>query len=318
MHEFMRNWTRDNIPANLSNNTYIITGTSSGIGTVIAYELAKRGAKVITGNRNVEKARNAIKAIQNKSDDLSGFSVLPLDVSSLKSVRAFTKRINSDSSISHINGLLLNAGIMALPERKESVDGFELQMATNVLGHHLLTSLLIEKIKQAPASVIVSTTSSASSTVSDKKLWDDLNAEQKYDAWEVYGLSKIGAIQFRDGLRELLKKAKLEDRIKVISTHPGLTATPLFDAGKGFISNLFRSVKSIFMMTPAQGALSSLRAAVDDSIPSGSFVGPGGITGFSGNPKIIKEYNRKLALDPELRKKMWEYCDESTDANWKI
>jgi len=318
MHEFMKNWTRDNIPANLSNNTYIITGTSSGIGTVIAYELAKRGAKVITGNRNVEKARNAIKAIQNKSDDLSGFSVLPLDVSSLKSVRAFTKRINSDSSISHINGLLLNAGIMALPERKESVDGFELQMATNVLGHHLLTSLLIEKIKQAPASVIVSTTSSASSTVSDKKLWDDLNAEQKYDAWEVYGLSKIGAIQFRDGLRELLKKAKLEDRIKVISTHPGLTATPLFDAGKGFISNLFRSVKSIFMMTPAQGALSSLRAAVDDSIPSGSFVGPGGITGFSGNPKIIKEYNRKLALDPELRKKMWEYCDESTDANWKI
>jgi len=132
----MKNWTRDNIPANLSNNTDIITGTSSGIGMVIAYELAKRGAKVIASNRNVEKARNAMKTIQNKSDDLSGFSFLPFEDSSLKSVRASTKRINSDSSISHINGLLLNAGITALPERKESVDGFELQMATNVLGHH--------------------------------------------------------------------------------------------------------------------------------------------------------------------------------------
>lgn len=207
---------------------------------------------------------------------------------------------------------------MALPERKVSVDGFELQMATNVLGHHLLTSLLLEKIKQASSSVIVSTTSSASSTVSDQKIWDDLNAEKKYDAWEVYGLSKIAAVQFRDGLHELLKKAKLDDKIKVISTHPGLTATPLFDAGRGFISNIFRGIKGIFMMTPAQGALSSLRAVVDDSIPSGSFIGPGGITGFSGNPKIINEYNRKLALDPILRKKMWDYCDQATHASWKI
>ncbi len=191
-------------------------------------------------------------------------------------------------------------------------------MATNVLGHHLLTSLLIEKIKQAPSSVIVSTTSSASGTVSNKKIWDDLNAEKKYDAWEVYGLSKIAAVQFRDGLHELLIKANLDDKIKVISTHPGLTATPLFDAGKGFISNIFRSVKGIFMMTPAQGALSSLRAVLDDSIPSGSFVGPGGITGFSGNPKIIKEYNPKLSLDPVLRKKMWDYCNQATGATWEI
>jgi NAD(P)-dependent dehydrogenase (short-subunit alcohol dehydrogenase family) len=314
----MKKWTRGNIPTDLSDKTYVITRTSSGIGTVLAYELAKRGAHIITGNRNVDKARKALQDIQNPADDLSRLTILPLDISSLQSVRDFAEMVNADPNISHINGLLLNAGIMALPERKESVDGFELQMATNVLGHHLLTSLLIEKIKQAPSSVIISTTSSASGTVSDKKIWDDLNAEKKYDAWEVYGLSKIAAVQFRDGLREILKKAKLDDKIKVISTHPGLTATPLFDVGKGFISNLFRSVKGIFMMTPVQGALSSLRAVLDDSIPSGSFIGPDGITGFNGNPKIIKEYNRKLALDPVLRKKMWDYCDQATNASWKM
>jgi NAD(P)-dependent dehydrogenase (short-subunit alcohol dehydrogenase family) len=314
----MKNWTRVNIPADLSDKTYVITGTSSGIGTVLAYELAKRGAQVIAGNRNVDKAQKAIIDIQGTSDDLSRLTILPLDISSLQSVRDFAAKVNADTHISHINGLLLNAGIMALPERKESVDGCELQMATNVLGHHLLTSLLMDKIKQAASSVIVSTTSSASTQANDKNIWDDINAEKKYDPWEVYGLSKIAAVQFRDGLRELLKKANLDDKIKVISTHPGLTATPLFDAGKGFISNIFRSVKGIFMMTPAQGALSSLRAVVDNSIPSGSFIGPGGITGFSGNPKIIKEYNQKLALDPVLRKKMWEYCDQTTNASWKI
>lgn len=314
----MSNWTTQNLPTNLSGKTYLITGTSSGIGTVMAYELAKRGAVVIAGNRNTEKAHNALKKHQKEEDDLSNFSTDLLDISSLQSVREFAEKINSDPQITQIDGLILNAGIMALPERKESVDGFELQMATNVLGHHLLTSLLIEKIKQAPSSVIVSTTSSASSQATDKNIWNDINAEKKYDAWEVYGLSKIAAVQFRDGLHKLLKNANLDDKIKVISTHPGLTATPLFDAGKGFISNIFRSVKGIFMMTPAQGALSSLRAVVDDSIPNGSFIGPGGITGFSGNPKIIKEYNRKLALDPVLRKKMWDYCDQATHAIWKM
>lgn len=314
----MSNWTAKNLPTNLAGKTYVITGTSSGIGTVMAYELATRGATVIAGNRNTEKAHKALANYQRGKADLSGFSTLPLDISSLASVKAFAEKINNDDKVTLIDGLILNAGIMALPERKESVDGFELQMATNVLGHHLLTSLLMEKIKHAPASVIVSTTSSASTQAKDKNIWDDINAEKKYDAWEVYGLSKIAAVQFRDRLRELLKEANLDIKIKVISTHPGLTATPLFDAGKGLISNIFRSVKGIFMMTPTEGALSSLRAVLDDSIPSGSFVGPGGITGFSGNPKIIKEYNRKMALDPVLRRKMWDFCDQATQAKWNV
>jgi NAD(P)-dependent dehydrogenase (short-subunit alcohol dehydrogenase family) len=207
---------------------------------------------------------------------------------------------------------------MALPERKESVDGFELQMATNVLGHHLLTSLLMDKIKLAPKSVIVSTSSSASNTVSNKKLWDDLNAEKKYDPWEVYGVSKIAAVQFRDGLRKIIEDAKLQNKIHVHATHPGLTATPLFDVSKGLFASVFRSIKGIFMMDVKQGALSTLRAALDDTLANGSFIGPGGITGMTGNPKVISVYNPKFSLDPVLRKKMWDYCDKATNAIWKM
>jgi hypothetical protein len=71
------------------------------------------------------------------------------------------------------------------------------------------------------------------------------------------------------------------------------------------------------MMKPAQGALSTLRAVLDDYIPDGSFLGPGGLTGFRGPPKVIGEYNQKLAFDAELRQKMWAYCDVATGAVWK-
>ncbi|MGB3471004.1 MAG: SDR family NAD(P)-dependent oxidoreductase [Erythrobacter sp.] len=312
----MTHWTLSDAPKDLSGKIYLITGTSSGIGTVIAYELARRGAKVVAGNRNTRKAEQAMAAVKSKSDDLSEFSIAELDVSSLASVRAFAKEVQSDPTIPHIDGLILNAGIMALPERKVSVDGFEMQMATNVLGHHLLTSLLLGKLKAAPDAVIVSTSSSASSGLNRRSIWDDINSEQKYDAWEVYGLSKIAAYQFRDGLRERLKETAPSARVKVLTTHPGLTSTPLFDASQGVIATIFRSIKGIFMMEPAQGALSNLRAVLDKSIPDGSFLGPGGWTGFRGSPKVIKEYNQKMALNSELRRKMWAYCNVSTGAGW--
>jgi hypothetical protein len=97
-----------------------------------------------------------------------------------------------------------------------------------------------------------------------------------------------------------------------------LTSTPLFDVSKGLLSSVFRSIKGIFMMDVEQGALSTLRATVDETLADGSFVGPGGITGMSGNPKVIKEYNPKLALDPVLRKKMWDFSNQSTGASWKM
>ena len=134
----MTTWTLADAPANLTGKIYLVTGTSSEIGTVIAHELARRGAKVVAGNRNTRKAEQAMAAVQSQSDDLSGLFIEELDVSSLASVRAFATQVQADPKISHIDALILNAGIMALPERNLSVDGFEMQMATNVLGHHLL------------------------------------------------------------------------------------------------------------------------------------------------------------------------------------
>lgn len=70
------------------------------------------------------------------------------------------------------------------------------------------------------------------------------------------------------------------------------------------------------MMDVSQGALSTLRAVLDESLLDGSFVGPGGFTGMTGNPKVREVYNPKLALDPILRNKMWNYCNKVTRSNW--
>lgn len=312
----MAQWTLANMPNSLDGKTYIITGTSSGIGTVMAYELAKRGAIVIGANRNVPKSIDAIKALHPSNEMLANFKPLELDVSSLASIRQFSEKVMSDEAILHIDGLILNAGIMGIPERRLSVDGLEMQMATNVVGHHLLTSLLMNKLLAAPKSVIISTSSGASNQIKHKETWDDLNSEKSYDPWEVYAMTKIAACQFRDGLLERMKEAEVQSTVHVIATHPGVTSTPLFDEAKGVLGSLFRFFRSTIMMNSEQGALSSLKALVDESVPNGSFVGPGGIAGMFGNPKVVDTFNPKFTLDPKLRAKLWDYCDKITGATW--
>ncbi|MEM9023972.1 MAG: SDR family NAD(P)-dependent oxidoreductase [Bacteroidota bacterium] len=314
----MPEWDERHLPADLSGKVYAITGTSSGIGAHIAYQLGKRGATVLTGNRNLEKAENALKQLSREGDSYPGIRHFLCDLSSLDAVRAFAASIYATEH-QHLDGLILNAGIMALPEKHVSVDGLELQMATNVVGHHLLTALLLPLLLRSPAvAKVISVSSLASNQVKDPALWDDLNAHVNYRPWEVYGLTKIAAIQFRQGLRKLLALHAQNHRVHVLSTHPGLTATPLFNAPRGFSSTIFRAIRGLFMMPPEKGALPTLRALLDDTIPDGSLLGPGGFTGTGGYPKVIPDFNQYLALDPGLIEKLWNYCDRVTTAQWNF
>ena len=248
---------------------------------------------------------------------LSRVLFFQVDLSSMNSVRPCAETLLQDTSLPHIDGLLLNAGIMALPKREVSADGLEMQMATNVMGHHLLTSLLLPKLLAAPGTpVIVSTGSGVIKSVRQPELWDDINAEKKYDPWQQYALSKTAAIHFRDGLLEVLQNIPGGNRIKVIATHPGISATSLFDHLTGVMATMVDKVKNIFMMPPVMGALPTLRAATDETIPSGAFVGPDGFLGVRGYPAVIEDFNKKISLNPALRDKMWRYCDQVTQAQW--
>ncbi len=161
-------WTADAIP-DLSGRTLIVTGGNSGLGFETTRALARRGARVVLACRNPEKAREAMAKLhaENPRADVEGMA---LDLASLASVRAFAKRFLAENDALH--GLVNNAGVMALP-RCETVDGFEMQLGTNHLGHFALTGLLLEALLATPGARVVNLSSTMHKT--GRMRFDDLH-----------------------------------------------------------------------------------------------------------------------------------------------
>ena len=142
-----------------------------------------------------------------------------LDLASLDSVRKFAAKILEEEC--RIDILINNAGVMALPERKLTQDGFEMQFGTNHLGHFLLTNLLLDRIKEAPSARIVNVSSSAHRT--GKMDFENLNSEKSYSAWVVYGTSKLANILFTRSLAKRLEGT----HVTANALHPGVIITEL-------------------------------------------------------------------------------------------
>ena len=136
----------------LDGKTVIITGANTGIGLETAVDLAKRNARVILACRSVERGETAAVEVRKRSGN-DNVVFVQLDLASLDSVRKFSTKILEEEP--QIDILINNAGVMALPERRLTKDGFEMQFGTNHLGHFLLTNLLLDRIKEAPSARIV-------------------------------------------------------------------------------------------------------------------------------------------------------------------
>jgi len=132
-------WTSKDIPSQTGKRN-LITGGSSGIGWNTALELAQAGAEVTIPARMQVKAADAVTRIRPVVPQAK-LKTAVMDLSSLKSVRAFAAQQLADPR--PIDTLINNAGVMAIPKRKLSVDGFEMPFATNVLGHFLLTGIAV-------------------------------------------------------------------------------------------------------------------------------------------------------------------------------
>ena len=204
--------------AKLDGKTVIITGANTGIGLETAVDLAKRNARVILACRSVERGETAAVEVRKRSGN-DNVVFVQLDLASLDSVRKFSARILEEEP--RIDILINNAGVMALPERQLTKDGFEMQFGTNHLGHFLLTNLLLDRIKEAPSARIVNVSSLAHSF--GKIDFDNLNSEKSYGAWQAYGAAKLANILFT---RSLAKRLKGTD-VTTNSLHPGSINTEL-------------------------------------------------------------------------------------------
>ena len=132
------NWTAERIP-DQAGRTAVVTGANSGLGLVAARELARAGAEVVLACRNTEKGEGAVESIR-EAIPAASVGAEELDLASLASVRAFAERFAAAHE--GLDLLINNAGVMA-PPRRQTADGFELQLGTNHLGHFALTGLLL-------------------------------------------------------------------------------------------------------------------------------------------------------------------------------
>ena len=214
------------LPGNAGKRTCLITGGNSGLGFESARSLLVKGYKVIIACRNAEKAKAAVSKLKSlvqfktdaEANDAISFQIL--DVSSLKSVNTFADSFLSNPK-NRIHVLMCNAGIMMGAQRK-SADGFDLQLATNYLGHfHLVKRLQERLVECAPARIIhISSIAARFGSIH----WDDMNfTSSEYNSLKAYQQTKLMQVIFSRELGERLKGTGVTSN----SLEPGIVKTGL-------------------------------------------------------------------------------------------
>lgn len=274
----------------LADKTYVITGANTGIGRETALDLARRGAHVILACRSRDKTAPVIdELVRETGNDKIEF--LALDLADLSSVRACAAALNARGLAIH--GLINNAGLAA---RGTTKDGFELTWGVNHLGHYLLTRLLLPRLEQAGTARIVNVASASHYRAKNIDWGAQQRATKSLTALPEYEVSKLSNVLFTKELARRLESTG----ITAYAVHPGVVATDVWRR----IPPPFRWIAKRFMLTPEQGARSTIVAATDPALAneSGRYY-----TTFGKE----KRPNR-AADDVELAKTLWTKSAEWT------
>ncbi len=305
----MVRWTARDMP-DQTGRLVAVTGATGGLGFETALALARAGAEVVMLGRNTEKGAAAIDRIHREAPG-ARLAFQRLDLSSLASVRAGAKALLDEGR--PLDLLINNAGVMALPTRQVSADGFELQFATNVLGHVLLTAALLPLLRQGKSPRVV-TVSSLMHRVG-RIDFDDLQGERRYDPQGAYAQSKLADLLFA---RELQKRSAAGGwGVASLAAHPGVSQSELIVNGMGRATvqgRLAARMTSLIWQPTARGALPSLFAATaPDAIPGG-YYGPDGVMEIGGAP--APAHVSRAGRDAAAAKRLWEACTALTGAVW--
>ena len=212
-------WSSADIP-DQTGRTAVVTGANGGLGLETSRALAAAGAHVVMAARNQEKAAAAVDDIRRTVADPS-LEVVALDLGSQGSVREAAEQILAAHD--RVDLLINNAGVMGIPERR-TVDGFEMQLGVDHLGHWSITALLMPALLRAGAARIVTVTSTAHHM---GRALDPANPhlEGRYRAWRAYGQAKLANFHFGLGLQSRLAAAGAPAASLI--AHPGLSNTDL-------------------------------------------------------------------------------------------
>lgn len=305
----MSKWTPRQMPQQ-QGRLAIVTGANSGIGYQTARYLSRVGAAVILACRNREKGEAARAKIVS-ANPAAQVEVRVLDVADLDSVRRFAEEFLNENK--PLDLLINNAGVMAIPQRRTTPQGFEMQFGTNHLGHFALTGLLLPALLRQPNSRVVTVASIAHK--GGKLNFDDLNAERSYAPRGAYQQSKLANVVF--GLEfDRRLRARSAETTSVIA-HPGVAVTNIVSNGMG--NGLKGRIVNVLLPFVAQsddrGSWPLLYAATSPEAHGGGYYGPNGIAEVKGTPVEVKP--KPHALDPAAGQRLWEISERLTGVRYE-
>jgi NAD(P)-dependent dehydrogenase (short-subunit alcohol dehydrogenase family) len=298
-------WSARDIPDQTGRRA-LVTGANSGLGFHTALELARHGANVVMTARDEAKGEEAVRRVRAEVPDATVELGL-LDLADLSSVREFATAYGGEP----LDVLVNNAGVMAIP-RRETLDGFEMQIGTNHLGPFALTGLLMPALLQRPGARVV--------TVSSFAHWfgaldlGDLMGERRYQTWTAYGQSKLANLLFMRGLDRRASGSGLVSA----AAHPGLSSTNLQKVGPQMSGNhgagLLPAVTRVVGQSAAMGALPQLHAATAPGVRGGDYFGPRGLAEQWGRPRRVRM--SKNARSNEAADALWERSEQLTGVTY--
>jgi NAD(P)-dependent dehydrogenase (short-subunit alcohol dehydrogenase family) len=305
----MTKWALADIPS-LHGRLAVVTGANSGIGWHTALELARAGSEVILASRTEAKGRDAVDRIRRQLPQAKVRAEV-LDLASLRSVQSFAARIAE----AKLDLLINNAGVMSMPKRQVTEDGFELQFGTNFLGPFALTLSLMPALMRAP-SPRVTTVSSGAANMGLKKInFGDLQWERSYGPWRAYCQSKLADLMFALELGR--RSASAGVSLLSNAAHPGYARTNLQTSGPGREQYRIEKVMAAFMShDAAHGAMPTLLAATARDAVSGSYFAPNRMFQLKGEPVPVPI--PKPAQDVAAARQLWDTAERLTGAAWRV
>ena len=285
----------------------VVTGATGGLGYETALALAKAGAEVILTGRDDRKGQSAIEKISREVIGAK-ISYEHLDLASLASIADFVQRMGVRQSL---DLLINNAGVMALPRRQTTADGFEMQFGTNYLGHFALTARLMPLLRRSSGPRVVSVSSLAHRTGFID--FGDLQGARAYSPWKAYGQSKLACLIFA---LELQRRSDAGGwNLTSNAAHPGFSRTNLFASGPGGLLSVATDFAApLFGHSAADGARPILFAATSPQAKPGAYYGPGGIGELRGAP--APALIMPQARDAATAARLWDASEKLTGTSF--
>lgn len=304
-------------PHSMDGKTVVITGGNAGLGLESTKRLAEAGATVVFTSRDAAKGEKALAEVneylkQQTADDaaFAGKALTAsLDLCDLDNVKSFDARLAQVLGKSKIDVLMNNAGVMAIPDRRLTKDGYEKTFQTNHLGHFALTSTLLPMLSPDARVVNVSSEGYLFTPKGGLDL-NNLNGETEYGPWSSYGQSKLENILFANELQKRARASAAHADLTTFSLHPGAVQTDLaryligeekFQSMKenGFASwqdKVLMEGLAKFVKTVQEGASTQVFVAAAD-------VGPAGAGRFFSDGKVASV--QAFATDPAQGAALW-------------